>query len=220
MGDLAGLEYVAVVGSFERGARILLDQQDRDADLAQRGDDAQYLAHHHRRQSQARLVQQQQPRLCHQGTAERQHLPLSAGERPRLLAPALGEARKTVVDLPQALIGAVASARIGAEQQIVRDRHVAEQFPPLRNKAKAALDAFLDVEAGEVEAVIHHPSAPAQQTGGGREQRRLAGAVRADDGDDLARLHDETDAAHGLDLAVGDVQVLDLEERRHATLPR
>ena len=38
--------------------------------------------------------------------------------------------------------------------------------------------------------------------------------------DDLARLHDETDAAHGLDLAVGDVQVLDLEERRHATLPR
>ena len=85
-------------------------------------------------------------RRRHCRAAERQHLPLAAGERLRLLPPALGEARKTVIDFLQALIGAVAAARIGAEQQIVGDRHVAEQFARLRHQAEAALDALLDVE--------------------------------------------------------------------------
>src|SRR4051812_24780683 len=51
--DLAGLEQVAVVGDFQRGAGVLLDQQDRHALLAQAADDLEDLAHHQRRQAQA-----------------------------------------------------------------------------------------------------------------------------------------------------------------------
>src|SRR5262245_4310505 len=35
----SGLQHIAEVGGLERGTRVLLDQQDRDAKLAQRGDD-------------------------------------------------------------------------------------------------------------------------------------------------------------------------------------
>ena len=45
------------------------------------------------------------------------------------------------------------------------------------------------------------------------EQRRLAGAVRADDADDLAGLQRERHAVDGLDRAVVLADVLDFEER-------
>ena len=59
-----------------------------------------------------------------------------------------------------------------------------------------------------------------QQAHQRRQQRGLAGAVRADHGDDLAGLHLEADAGHGFDLAVADMQVVDREQRGHATPPR
>ncbi len=52
------------------------------------------------------------------------------------------------------------------------------------------------------------------------EERRLAAAVRADHADDLARLDRQADAVDGADRAVGLADVPDLEERRHAPLPR
>ncbi len=82
------------------------------------------------------------------------------------------------------------------------------------------LDALFDVEAGEVDAVVDYGPAGSEQSGGGCEQRGLAGAVRADDGHDLTRLHRQRDAPDGFDLAIRDMQILDLEKRRHATLPR
>src|SRR5439155_20368246 len=52
-----------------------------------------------------------------------------------------------------------------------------------------------------------------KQTGQGAQGRRLAGAVGADQGDDGARVDRERDALDSLDLAVGDAEVLDLEQR-------
>src|SRR5881397_357661 len=46
-------------------------------------------------------------------------------------------------------------------------------------------------------------------------RRRLAGAVRAEDGDDLALVDDERDAVERLDVAVAGAHVLELKERRH-----
>jgi hypothetical protein len=67
-----------VVGHFQRGARVLLDQQDGHAALAQLADDAEDVAHDQRRQAQAGLVQHQQLGLAHQRAADGQHLALAA----------------------------------------------------------------------------------------------------------------------------------------------
>ena len=55
-----------------------------------------------------------------------------------------------------------------------------------------------------------------------RAQRRgLARAVRADDADELALPDFEIDLPHRFDAAVGDLQVLDLEQRfGHSAAPR
>src|SRR5262249_45218407 len=58
MDDGAGFEDITEVGTFERRARILLDQQDRHPELAQGSDDAEDLAHDQRRKAEARLVEQ------------------------------------------------------------------------------------------------------------------------------------------------------------------
>ena len=156
MRDLAHFEHIAVIGRLQRGARILLDQQNRHAELTQRRDDAQDLPHHDRRKPEARLIEQQKPRLRHQRAAERQHLPLAARQCLRLLPPALVEPGKTRIDLLQALlhIGSVTATRVAAQQKVVGNRHVAEQFAGFRHQTKSALDTLLDVEPLDIER--HH----------------------------------------------------------------
>src|SRR4051812_33576947 len=98
--DGAGLEHIAVVGGFERRAGVLLNQQDRDAKLAQSHHDAEDLAHDQRSEAEARLVEQEKPRPRHQRTAERPHLAFAAGQRARELAATFGEAPETREDPP------------------------------------------------------------------------------------------------------------------------
>lgn len=50
-----------------------------------------------------------------------------------------------------------------------------------------------------------------EQPGQGAQCRRLAGAVGADEGDDLTGFDAEGDALDGFDLAVGDLEVLHLQ---------
>jgi hypothetical protein len=51
---------------------------------------------------------------------------------------------------------AVAAPRIGAEQKIVGDGHIAEQLAAFGHQAKAALDALLDIDAPQIDAIIDH----------------------------------------------------------------
>ena len=50
--------------------------------------------------------------------------------------------------------------------------------------------------------------------GQGTDQRRLAGAVAADEADDLARIEVDADAVDGVDAAERDADVAHLDERR------
>src|SRR3982074_818071 len=132
--DRAGFEHVAVVSRFKRRAGVLLNQQDRDAKLAQSHHDAEDLAHDQRGEAEARLVEQEEPRLRHQRAAERQHLAFAAGQRAGELAATFGEAWKARIDVMQVASdgGTVAPARVGAEDEVVLDRHLGEQLaaPP------------------------------------------------------------------------------------------
>ena len=59
------------------------------------------------------------------------------------------------------------------------------------------------------------PPSGLEQAGEGAQGGGLAGAVGADEGDDLAGFDGEGDALDGFDLAVGDPEVLDFEQCGH-----
>ena len=80
--DLAGFEHIAAVGNRQRQRRHLIDQQDRDALVAQFGEHVEQLVDHRRRKPQRRLVEQQNARLRHQPARNGQHLLLAAGKQP------------------------------------------------------------------------------------------------------------------------------------------
>src|SRR6266542_4250160 len=84
--DAPGFEEVGVVGELERHRGVLLDQQHAHALLLVDGaHDAEDLAGDQGRESERRLVQQQEARARHEGARHRQHLLLPARERARLL---------------------------------------------------------------------------------------------------------------------------------------
>ena len=62
------------------------------------------------------------------------------------------------------------------------------------------------------------PALGRMQPGDGPQGRRLPGTVGADEGDHLALIDGEADPLDGLDLAVRDDQVLDLEHGAHSLL--
>src|SRR5690606_28260643 len=102
---------------------------------------------------------------------------------------------------------------------VVLDRQLAEELAALGNEAYAACDARLDFGGAEIVAGVAHAPGAGQQAHQGAEQRRLAGAVRADHGDDRSLLHAQRDAVQRLDLAVADFQLVDFEQRRTHSIP-
>ena len=211
-----------MVGGFKRCAGVLLDQQDRDAKLAQSHHDTEDFTHNQRREAKAWLVEQQEARLGHQRAAERQHLTLAAGQRAGKLIASFGKTRKACVDILQIALygGTVAPARISAEDKVVLDRHLGEQLAPLRHEADAAPHALLCAERADIDLFVAAHAFRRQQAHQRGEQGGFARAVRADHGDDLSGLHLEADAGYGFDLAIADVQIVDREQRGHATPPR
>ena len=97
--DDAVVEHIGVVGDFEAHARILLDQQHRNAlGLRICCDDAEHLAHDQRRQPLRRLVENQELGIEQQRAGDRQHFLLAAGKLTAAIELALGEAREQLVD--------------------------------------------------------------------------------------------------------------------------
>ena len=142
MDDLAGLHDIAEVCRLQRRARVLFDQQDRHAEIAQRGDDPEDFARDQRRQPQARLVQHQKLRLRHQRATDGEHLPLTARERAGMLPTALAQLREAVEHIVNGAADiARPAAAVGAKQQVVGDGHFGEQLAPLGHQAEAHFDA-------------------------------------------------------------------------------
>src|SRR5258707_360703 len=95
---LALLHDVAVACDRQRGARVLLHQQNGDTEVAvDLLDDRENLLDQQRRQPHRRLVHQDHLRARHQRPADRQHLLLAAGEITRQSG-ALLQAREIVKD--------------------------------------------------------------------------------------------------------------------------
>ena len=138
------------------------------------------------RQAEAWFVQQQQFRLAHQGAAERQHLPLAAGQGAGGLPAAFGQAGKDAEHLGhrrRQIARALAPTGEGAELKVVLDAHVGEQGAGFGDQD----DAALHHPAGVAGGLAHERdvAGAGQQAHDRVHQGGFSGAVRADDGDDL-----------------------------------
>src|SRR4051812_10612748 len=83
--DFAGTEYVRATARMQCDARVLLDDEDRDAALRDFSDRFEDLRDELRRDPERWLVEKKQARPRHQRTPDREHLLLAAGERSAFL---------------------------------------------------------------------------------------------------------------------------------------
>ena len=213
--DPPHLHDVAAVGQLERGAGVLLHQQDGHAGrLVDLADGLEDGAHQQRRQPQRGLVEQEQARPGHEGPADGQHLLLAAGEGAGQLLAALVQDREEPRDEPAGLLQpARVAPREGAQVEVLPHRQGAEDAPPLGHLGDAEPHQLVRLDGVDrLPLEVDLAAAGAQQAADGLEGGRLAGAVGAQDGDDLALADLEVDAVQRLHVAVGDAQALDLEE--------
>src|SRR3954463_650188 len=178
----AVLHHITIVGDIECHARVLLDEENRHAELAPYGLQALHqLLDEQRREALRQLIDEQQPRLAHQRGADRQHLALPAGEPPPSRGAKLGEPRKEFVYAPGE--PAPVGARPVRGFEVVRNRKVLEHLVALGDEHDAARgDAMrrlaLDALAFVADRALGHLRIiQADEAGDRAQRRRLAGAV-------------------------------------------
>jgi hypothetical protein len=215
--DAAGLDQIAAVGDVQALHGVLLDQQNSNTGLAYTRERVEQFAAQQRRKAKRRLVEQQQLRRGHQRAADRHHLLLAAAHRAGELAAAFGEPRKQRHHAVEVFaLGGAGALRIGAELEILAHGQFGENAAPLRHQRDAGLDDLMRRQCEQVLPVEADARAVlrSHQACDGLEQRRLAGAVRAEHHDNLARLHVEIDAGERLMLAVAGGERANLKHRR------
>ncbi len=209
MDDAALVEHDHVPRERLDDAEVLLDEQDR-LRLAHALERPRDLRDEERREALRRLVDEQDAVVVEQRPGDRDHLLLAARERPRALRRPLRELGEEVVDevVPRRAVA-------HREAEVLLDGEPGEDVAVLGHVADAAADDPVrrqppDLLAGERDAPLrrHEPHQRAQR-------RRLADAVPPEQRGDAARLDVERDALEHVRLAQVDVQVADLEQRRH-----
>ena len=117
-------------------------------------------------------------------------------------------------------LGPAVAARIRAGHQVFLDRQMAETVPPLHHLDAAALHQFrrremLDLLALEADRALGHLAAlGAQQVRNRLQRRRLARAVRAQNGDDTPAWHGQRHALQDQDHVIVDhLDIVDRQKR-------
>jgi hypothetical protein len=152
------------------------------------------LAPRQRIDAHRRLVEQQQLGRSHQCAGEAELLLHAARE---LAGRAIGEAGE-VGHRQQPLVALAAflaryAVQVGVEVEVLLHAQVLVQAESLRHVADPVLDLLRG--AGDVDAEhVQRPAAELDQAAGGTDQRRLAGAVGADEGGQRAARDLEGDA--------------------------
>ena len=200
---------------------VLLDQQDRRPLGAQAREQLEDLIDDDRREPERGLVEQEQRRPRHERPADREHLLLAARERAAVLAQPLAQDREEAqhVLVGGVEVGAIARDRT-AEPQVVGHREPREHAPPLgRERDPAAHDRLGRELVDRLALEPHLPARDRHEADDRVQQARLARAVGAQQGDDLALLDVQRHVLHGHDGAVADDEVVDGEDV-HARRPQ
>ena len=154
------------------------------------------------------------PRSRHERAPDRELLLLAAGERAGRPAARLREHRKELVDLRERLAGVVPAPCREPEPKVLLHREVAEDPPSLRHERDAGTGDRLRTPATERGAGEPHVAACRRHDAHDRVQRRrLAGAVRADQTDELALCDAEGQVSDRADRSVAHLEPVELEHR-------
>jgi hypothetical protein len=109
------------------------------------------------------------------------------------------------------------TATVSAEAQVVLDRERTEHLPALRTLHDAEIDTVFGGSTADVLVLENNSSFGGLNAGEGPQQGRLAGAVAAHQGDELAGAHREIDAVQHRDAPVARLEAGYVE---HASVPR
>src|SRR5438132_11031126 len=131
----ACLQNEGAIGKRECVTDVLLDEDDRDTLLANGLQRLKNFTHEQRRQSERRLVEQQQTWPGHQPAPDRAHLLFAARQRAGLLPDPLLQQREHGKDALQRLCARGAgSPGIGAHLQVLQHAHRRPELPGFRNE--------------------------------------------------------------------------------------
>ena len=208
--DPARLHHVGPVRHTQRLIRVLLDHQHRRALAPDVGDDRERLLDERGRETQRRLVEENESRAGHERAADREHLLLAAREGARGLTPPLGEDRKVGAHALEVThdLRAV-SSHVRPHREVLFDREVRKDASPLRTVGDAGLEHIGGLEAAD-HAVLEKdaPRGRAEEAGDRAERGRFAGAVGPDETHELAPADLQIEAAQRLDRPVPGAQPL------------
>ena len=181
--DAAALQQVRLPRGAQRERRALVGEQDRGAlggDPAQRLAD---LADDDRREPERRLVEQQQPRPRHQRAADRQHLLLAAAEQAGALVEPLAQDREQLEDVASRCRARARRTRRGAGSaptvRSANTRRPSSVWAMPRATSRAASARRVERPSKRMSPLDHGAAVVGEQAADGAQQRRLAGAVGA-----------------------------------------
>ena len=167
----------------------LLDEHHGRAALMDGSHDSEQLFDDDRREPEAQLVDHQQRRLGQECLAEREHLLLTAREVARALVPPLAQHREEFEDLfgrGLQVLGLLGVQPTG-ELEVLRDGERGEHTLAARHHHDPVRHGLGRRLAGDVVAVVSDRArARLHEAADGRQQRRFASTVRAQQRDDLA----------------------------------
>mmetsp|Transcript_6384 Transcript_6384/g.26028 ORF Transcript_6384/g.26028 Transcript_6384/m.26028 type:complete len:371 (+) Transcript_6384:3-1115(+) len=210
---------VGAVADAQGLADVVVRDQHADAARLQEADDALDLQHRDRVDARERLVQQDEARLRGQGPGDLDPAAFTAGQRRRrAVAQALDgqvvqQATQQFIDArlaqgPAALV----HLQLQHRADVLLDRQLAEDRGLLRQIAQAQPCAGVDGQALHLGAVdADHAGVRAHQADDHVEAGRLAGAIGAQQADDLAAVHAHMDVLDHLAHAIGLGQALGFE---------
>ena len=217
-----GLHDVDAVGHRHRDVHRLLDEEDGGAALAHRLDGAEQLLDHERGETERELVDEEQLGTGDGRHGEGEHLLLAAREVGGPLVASRrqgGERGEGLVDHVGVVLAAP-PALPGRHAQVVLHAQVGEDPLAAGYLGHAEAGDLVGGQVGDVAPVeddgavvgLDHPA-------DGPQQRRLAGAVGADEGDDLPLADLDGHVGQDDDAVVADAELAHGQERQPAGVP-
>ncbi len=174
------------------------------------------LAHDEWGQPHGQLVEQQHGGIGDQGPGDGQHLLLPSGEGPGHLLPPFLQPGKGGKGLLLDITGDQATA-VGPDAEVLPYRQIGEDPTALGNGAQSGADQlFGGALPHRLVADEHLPRGRPHATADHLEQRRLPGAVGAEQGEHAPRRHHQVDTVEDLDPPVGRPDAVDGDARGDA----
>jgi hypothetical protein len=215
--DSPTVEDVDIVRELESQARVLLDQQDRQACGPQRPQLLPELLDQQWREALRRLIHQQERRIGHEGPTDGKHLLLAAAERPGQAALTLEQAWEEAEDPAEIPAGVAIRPRLASrDRQILDARKRAKDVSSLWHEADPKAGDLVRRESHQVAPTEPHAAMVHSGWRGphdGPDEARLARAIPPEERDQLALFHPQRNASQNRSHPIVAVEVRNLQHR-------